>query len=71
MSLQEKAFRKYLAELVRFLANRSRSAREAKEVASKTYTRLIRLSHLAHDPNAYLFRIARALAYERRHRASG
>ena len=68
MSPQEKAFRKYLAELVRFLAYRPRSARKAKEVNDKAYTRLIRLSHLAHDPDAYLFRIARALAYENRHR---
>lgn len=65
MSPQEKAFRQYLAELVRFLA---REEREAADIADRTYTRLRRHALRAGDSDSYLFRIARAIAYDGRHR---
>lgn len=64
---REKAFRQYLAELVHFLA-RSRRAQEATDVADRAYARLRRHALRAGDSDSYLFRIARAIAYDGRHR---
>jgi DNA-directed RNA polymerase specialized sigma24 family protein len=65
---QEKAFRRYLAELVRFLAHSRGRAQEATGTADKAYARLRRYALRAGDPDSYLFRIARAIAYDGRHR---
>ena len=64
---REKAFRRYLAELVRFLALPRRS-QEATGTADKVYARLRRSALQAGDSDSYLFRIARAIAYDGRHR---
>jgi hypothetical protein len=67
MSPQEKAFRQYLAELVRFLA-RPRQEQETADTADRAYARLRRHALRAGDSDSYLFRIARAIAYDGRHR---
>lgn len=64
---KEKAFRRYLAELMRFLAL-PRRAQEATGTADKVYARLRRYALRAGDSDSYLFRIARAIAYDGRHR---
>lgn len=64
---REKAFRQYLAELVHFLAL-SRRAQEATDTADRAYARLRRHALRAGDSDSYLFRIARAIAYDGRHR---
>lgn len=64
---QEKAFRRYLAELVRFLALPPR-VQEATGMADRAYARLRRYALRAGDSDSYLFRIARAIAYDGRHR---
>jgi hypothetical protein len=70
MSPEEKAFRQYLAELLRFLA-RARRVQDAAVTADRAYARLRRLASRAGDSDSYLFRIARAIAYEGRHRHPG
>lgn len=62
---QEKAFRRYLAELVRYLALRRRDQVRQKD---KAYALLGRLVTKTHDRESYLFRIGRSLTYEGRHR---
>ena len=64
--VREKAFRRYLAELVRFLALPRRS-QETVWTADKVYARLRRYALQAGDSDSYLFRIARAIAYDGRH----
>lgn len=64
---QEKAFRQYLAELVHFLAL-TRRAQEATDTADRAYARLRRYALRAGDSDSYLLRIARAIAYDGRHR---
>lgn len=51
---QEKAFRRYLAELVRFLAL-PRRVQEATGTADKVYARLRRYALRAGDSDSYLF----------------
>lgn len=65
MNAREKAFRHYHAELVRFLAL---PRRDQKATADGAYARLRRYALRAGDPDSYLFRIARSIAYDGRHR---
>jgi hypothetical protein len=67
MSPQEQAFRRYLAELLRFLA-RPRREQAATMTDDQVYARLRELASQAGDSDSYLFRIARAVAYEGSHR---
>ena len=69
MSPEEKAFRQYLAELVRFL-ERPRREQVAASTADAAYARLRRLASKAGDSDSYLFRIARSIAYDGSHRRS-
>lgn len=65
MNAREKAFRYYLAELARFLAL---PRRDQKATADRAYARLRRYALRAGDSDSYLFRIARSIAYDGRHR---
>lgn len=53
-------------DLVRFLARRTRSAADARDLAQETFVRLLRVERkdLIRDPQPYLYRIATNLLYE-------
>ena len=63
---REKAFRQFLREMGRYLSLPRLAQIREKDAA---YLSLRRHGSKAHDPNAYLFRIARAFTYEGQHRS--
>lgn len=66
--LAESAFAQYGKALHRYLMRRLANAESAHDLAQETYLRLVRLEHseLVRAPQAYVFRIASNLIYEKK-----
>jgi RNA polymerase sigma-19 factor, ECF subfamily len=61
------AFNEHRSRLFRYLRRRLANEDDAQEIAQETFLRLLRVprSDLVEDPQAYLYRVARNLVYER------
>lgn len=67
-SLVGTLFREHSRDLHRYLAHRMSDSHEAQDLAQEAFLRILRLDSVdfINNPEAYLYRIASNLAYERR-----